>query len=240
MSHQIVSTDRFYHVYRVGKDLAPEEFIKARTTGNHPYKCFDTLEETIIAILSINRYEDLPRNINIDYKDFLGGPVPLREIVNMLRTAVACSSNRFGRGYETVKINCRIGKPISPEFSDYLKKIGVDNLTPTPSYWGADVWLKFADRMGLGNTVWPEFLINGTDGIDVCSVLRPEVRFDLTPRQKEITELIVKRGLSNKQIANQLRVSESAVKLHVGSVLKKLGLKNRTQLSRALSEGLNA
>jgi DNA-binding NarL/FixJ family response regulator len=52
----------------------------------------------------------------------------------------------------------------------------------------------------------------------------------LTPRQTQIHELIVERGASNKTIANMLGICESTVKLHIGTILKKFGAKNRTQL----------
>lgn len=54
---------------------------------------------------------------------------------------------------------------------------------------------------------------------------------ELTGRQIEVATLISHRGLSNKQIARELGIGESAVKVHVGSMLKKYGLRDRTQLS---------
>lgn len=53
----------------------------------------------------------------------------------------------------------------------------------------------------------------------------------LTTRQKQIYDIISKRGVSNKYIAKMLNITESTVKLHVGSLLKKYGVKNRTQLA---------
>ncbi len=51
---------------------------------------------------------------------------------------------------------------------------------------------------------------------------------DLTRRQTDVFELLA-LGLSNKEIGRQLAVSEGTVKLHVGALLKKFGLNNRTQ-----------
>jgi DNA-binding NarL/FixJ family response regulator len=53
----------------------------------------------------------------------------------------------------------------------------------------------------------------------------------LTPRQLQILHLIKTRGASNKMIARQLKISESTVKVHVGAILKKYGVANRTQLA---------
>ncbi|MEH6470619.1 MAG: response regulator transcription factor [Halopseudomonas sp.] len=44
------------------------------------------------------------------------------------------------------------------------------------------------------------------------------------------------KGLMNKQIADKLSISESTTKVHVSAVLKKLGVKNRTQAVLALRE----
>jgi NarL family two-component system response regulator LiaR len=50
----------------------------------------------------------------------------------------------------------------------------------------------------------------------------------LTPREREVLQLIG-RGFSNKRIARELRLSEKTVKTHVGHVLAKLGMDDRTQ-----------
>jgi DNA-binding NarL/FixJ family response regulator len=50
----------------------------------------------------------------------------------------------------------------------------------------------------------------------------------LTPREREVLVLIG-RGFSNKRIASELGLSEKTVKTHVGHVLAKLGVTDRTQ-----------
>ena len=53
----------------------------------------------------------------------------------------------------------------------------------------------------------------------------------LTIRQAQVLQLVQERGASNKTIAKILNLSESTVKLHMGAILKKYGLRNRTQLA---------
>ena len=50
----------------------------------------------------------------------------------------------------------------------------------------------------------------------------------LTPREREVLVLIG-RGFSNKRIARELDLAEKTVKTHVGHVLAKLGVTDRTQ-----------
>lgn len=51
---------------------------------------------------------------------------------------------------------------------------------------------------------------------------------DLTPRELEILEWLVK-GDSNKEIARELHISESTVKVHVQNILKKFKVSSRVE-----------
>lgn len=52
----------------------------------------------------------------------------------------------------------------------------------------------------------------------------------LTPRERE-TMVCLARGESNKEIARNLDVAESTVKIHVQNILKKLNLSSRVQIA---------
>jgi DNA-binding NarL/FixJ family response regulator len=60
----------------------------------------------------------------------------------------------------------------------------------------------------------------------------------LTERELEVLQLLAK-GRQNKEIANELVISERTVKFHVSAILAKLGVGNRTEaVSRAAQLGL--
>lgn len=62
----------------------------------------------------------------------------------------------------------------------------------------------------------------------------------LTNRQRDVLALLGE-GLSNKDIAEALGISEGTVKVHVGAILKALGIANRTQAALiAIDAGIAA
>jgi two-component system, NarL family, response regulator YdfI len=61
---------------------------------------------------------------------------------------------------------------------------------------------------------------------------------EITAREIEILRLLA-RGMMNKEIAAQLRISEHTVKFHISSILEKLGASTRTEaVSLGIRRGL--
>ena len=87
--------------------------------------------------------------------------------------------------------------------------------------------------------IWLGRKLTGPPVVEVREVLVPApvdfIRDDgrvaslgITPRELEVLELIA-QGLSNKEIADKVFVSENTVKTHSSRVFDKLGAKRRTQ-----------
>ena len=57
----------------------------------------------------------------------------------------------------------------------------------------------------------------------------------LTRREEEVAAFIA-QGLTNRQIASELTLSERTVDTHVSSILKKLGLRSRGRVAIWISE----
>ncbi|MGL9617022.1 LuxR C-terminal-related transcriptional regulator [Bradyrhizobium sp. U531] len=55
-----------------------------------------------------------------------------------------------------------------------------------------------------------------------------------TPRERELMILIA-RGLQNKNIAYELKISENTVRAHIGNIMRKYRLQNRTQIAIAFT-----
>jgi predicted ATPase/DNA-binding SARP family transcriptional activator/DNA-binding CsgD family transcriptional regulator len=62
----------------------------------------------------------------------------------------------------------------------------------------------------------------------------------LTRRERELAVLIG-RGLTNRRIAEKMAISERTVETHVSKILRKLGLRSRTQIAtRVIEQGLHS
>jgi DNA-binding CsgD family transcriptional regulator len=51
-----------------------------------------------------------------------------------------------------------------------------------------------------------------------------------TPRERELMMLLA-RGMQNKNIAYELKISENTVRAHIGNIMRKYHVQNRTQIA---------
>ncbi len=91
-----------------------------------------------------------------------------------------------------------------------------------------------------GGTYIPDDLVKSQDSTGIANAEQDGIRGRkekriFTDRQLEILKLLTD-GKSNKQIANDLDVSENTVKVHVSTILKILNVDNRIQASNAARE----
>ncbi len=76
-----------------------------------------------------------------------------------------------------------------------------------------------------GGTYLPPSIMDNSGSVTSVQDKRKKL---LTPRQFEVLSYVAE-GLSNKQIAYKMSVSEATVKLHINALLRAVGATNRTQ-----------
>ena len=100
----------------------------------------------------------------------------------------------------------------------------------------AGIWLGLT--LTRREIVVKEVPVPGTGPFTINSARLEEL--GITPRELEVLQLIAE-GLSTKEMAERLFVSENTVKTHTSRVLDKLGASRRTQaVQLAKSQGLIA
>ena len=96
-------------------------------------------------------------------------------------------------------------------------------------------YIKTIKAVAAGATILPEVLTKSLFTQIVESVLKsgngvPDHAIQLTKREREVVDLISK-GMSNKEIAQELHIATFTVKSHVHNVLEKLELTTRLQIA---------
>jgi DNA-binding NarL/FixJ family response regulator len=166
-------------------------------------------------------------------KDSLAFPgTTVNEIVDALTTLSTIA------GTKKVSVGILINDKCDQNFIQGLKKNNISGIVPNYKSFGDADFFEAFNVLLTGTTHWPDTYIIPR----VKSSARATVEYGirLTARQREIMTLVANRGLSNKKIAQILNISESTVKVHISSILKAYGVRNRTQLALAGNRGLHA
>lgn len=79
-----------------------------------------------------------------------------------------------------------------------------------------------------GGTYLPPSILESPLSISGKQIPQRDKGKKLTNRQSQVLSFVA-QGMSNKQIAYELRVTEATVKLHINALLKSIGATNRTQ-----------
>lgn len=108
-------------------------------------------------------------------------------------------------------------KNLNPSaWRDYLRAVALDEAPLNPDI-ALSILREFANRKTDISERAKERELGNDDGV--------------TPREKEILQEVA-RGLTNREVAATLGVSEHTVKNHLKNILQKLHLDNRVQLTR--------
>lgn len=80
-----------------------------------------------------------------------------------------------------------------------------------------------------------EYALSEKEPAAPAESLRNAPQVELTRREKQVAALVA-RGLSSRQVASALTISERTVDNHVANILKKLGLHSRQEIRARLEE----
>lgn len=225
---------RFAYVGKVMKRECATDLV-AKFNEDIPItvEYLDTVEELFPLLSNAYYHADY---INIDIESFNRTTVDIFDIIHTLSTLIKCTVERNVDGQRPNKRATKIGAIVCdttppslikhvmkmPEISFVLPRFG-----STFTY----EMIREAVIKQINNDTAPHRCILDLLKNKPKQVKSTDDQIKLTTRQFQIMDMICTKGASNKSIARVLNISESTVKLHVGHIFKKYGVRNRTQLA---------
>lgn len=136
---------------------------------------------------------------------------------------------------ETIEVLELLGRPLG---AARLSAIASSLIASRPDGRDAALQLGGASHRcmtALGATGWCDWLVERLPGADASSHPESKPPGALTPRELEVVQLIG-AGLTNRQIAARLVISESTAIRHVANIYLKLGVHNRVSAVRVAGD----
>jgi DNA-binding NarL/FixJ family response regulator len=154
---------------------------------------------------------------------------------NMMLSEVLSMLGSLTKFVSTKNINIAVVVPgkCDSDIIAQLKRNEVLGIIPGLRFFDLKYSVEAYEQLRRGQSHWPAVAID----IPMKRYVRKKKDVDLTQRQYEVFNLIAKRGLSNRKIGEILNISEYTVKIHVSAILRRYGVKNRTQLALANTTG---
>lgn len=188
------------------------------------------ISETWASLISLMQDQDHKKMLIVFRLDFLEREhMMLGEVLTMLS-----SMSKFVSDKKTINIAVVVPGPCDADLIAQLKRNEVLGIIPGMRFFDKQHAIEAYENLRRGQSHWPAVAI----AAPMKRYVRKKKGVDLTKRQYEIFNLIAKRGLSNKKIADILKISEYTVKIHVSAILRLYGVKNRTQLALANETGV--
>ena len=216
-------------VFRISSDTSSGSFFDTRA-DEFQFRFHSVRAVTLRqGLYFLATFDAPPKLVIIDYQIIEDTGELLRDIIVTISTILAV---RFPENSARVAVS--INRPLRRDEIKRLRDCNISGLILSRKSFDQPLNQQSYSTLLDGGEHWPR------EAVETVAKSQPENNDDpvtLTDRQKEVQQLLCERGLSNKSIARQLNISESTVKIHVSAILKRYGVRNRTQLALAVNNG---
>ena len=156
--------------------------------------------------------------------------VSIYEFISMIETLI-----KFVIPSTDVAISVAVDRDTHLNSIKEIKRTSAIGIIPSVTSFGVEEAEKGIQSIMQHDAYWPKHIISTLPGAAPVKskIAQDKNNIALTARQQEIFNLVARRGLSNKKIAQILSISESTVKVHISAILKSYKVRNRTQLALA-------
>ena len=197
------------------------------------YGVNNSIESLLIKLNSVTSYEEIPDVIMFSYKNLIERNLDFKQTLDLVDLTAKLATAKFNKKPKEIWYTGFLSGNFS--ISDHYEKIvsaGFVGCAVSPLAYGIDTAEDYSCKAKKDRAYWSPIALAGKNII--VSKLSP-IEITLTFRQEQILQLILK-GMTNCQISRRLNLSESTVKMHIGMILKKYGVRDRTQLIFSLSK----
>jgi DNA-binding CsgD family transcriptional regulator len=199
------------------------------------YSVNKSIESLLFKLNSVTCYEKIPDTILFSYGNLISRNLNLKDTFDVVNLTVKLAAARFNKKHKEVLFTGCAG--IAGSLDDHYEQIvsaGFLGCTTSPVVYSVEIAAEDVYRHKKDPTYWsPIISSKGNKKIIVPATTPLEIT--LTFRQEQIFNMVCK-GMTNYQIAKRLGLSESTVKMHIGIVFKKYGVRDRSQLIFSLKE----
>jgi DNA-binding CsgD family transcriptional regulator len=238
MSSTILVTSKFlkpipgHHVSTKHKKAIKDFITRHNPNG---YSVSPDIEGLLLKLNTVKSYDEIPDMISISYLDLISRGIDLKDTFDVIRLTSRLAANRFNEKPKEILMTGHVGLR-SLAVSDCKKLIsaGFVGCTLSPLVHGIEASEESAYCNKKDPYHWTPLATEGKVVIET-QVLTP-LEITLTFRQEQILKMVCEKGMTNYQIAKRLDLSESTVKMHIGIVFKKYGVRDRSQLIFSLKE----
>lgn len=125
---------------------------------------------------------------------------------------------------------------LNPQMAEAMKFIQVGALGYCHALATADMLLQVVSSVRLGS-VWlgidlvQQFVAQASQVAPIATTAEKERLLQLLTSKEQEVVAFVAQGLSNREVAERLHISDRTVKAHLSSIFAKLGIKDRIHLA---------
>ena len=240
MSGTILVTSKFLnpiagHRVSIKHKKAVKDFIARHNPRGHSIS--SDIEGVLIKLNNVKSYDEIPDRIAIAYPDLISRGIDLKDTFDVIRLTARLAANKFNEKPKEILMTGHVGyKTLAVSDCKKLISAGFVGCTLSPMVYGIEAAEESAYCNKKDPYHWTPMATTEKSTIET-QVLTP-LEITLTFRQEQILKMICEKGMTNYQIAKRLDLSESTVKMHIGIVFKKYGVRDRSQLIFSFKEKL--
>lgn len=202
--------------------------VKEFMSKQHPngYSICKDIEGLLQKLNAAKSYDEIPERIIIGYTGLLDRNIDLKDTYDAIRLTARLAASRFNEKPKELLITGHAGYDrLTVADHKKLTSAGFVGCSLSPMVYGVEAAAEVAHCLKKDPSYWTP--IATTEPVTITTHVPLEIT--LTFRQEQILRMIC-TGMTNRQIAKRLNLSESTVKMHTSIVLKKYRARHRTQL----------